>query len=77
MTTLALLSNPNSTGNRAFLPDIRCYCAERPEIFHYEVEDASQIGAAMTSIARVRPKVLVLNGGDGTVQASLEFGERV
>lgn len=71
MTTLALLSNPNSTGNRAFLPDIRCYCAERPEIFHYEVEDLSQIGEALRSIAQVAPKLLVLNGGDGTVQAAL------
>ena len=30
-----------------------------------------QIGEAMKIIARVRPKVLVINGGDGTVQAAL------
>ena len=84
MALVALLSNPNSTGNRAILPRIRSFCAAHPEIFHYEVEDASQIGAAMTSIARVRPKVLVLNGGDGTVQAALteiyhggQFGNKV
>lgn len=71
MTTLALLSNPNSTGNLAFLPDIRCYCAAHPEIFHYEVEDLSQIGEALRSIAQVAPRLLVLNGGDGTVQAAL------
>jgi hypothetical protein len=68
---VALLSNPKSTGNRALLPGIRSYCAQHPEIFHYEVEDVSEIGEALTSIARVRPKVLVLNGGDGTVQAAL------
>lgn len=71
MTLVALLSNPTSTGNRAILPRIRSFCAGRPEIFHYEVEDATQIGAALTSIARVRPRVLVINGGDGTVQAAL------
>jgi hypothetical protein len=68
---IALLSNPKSTGNLAQLPRIREYCAEHPDVFHYEVEHASQIGEAMVSIARVRPKVLAINGGDGTVQAAL------
>jgi diacylglycerol kinase-like protein len=68
---IALLSNPKSTGNIAQLPRIRAYCADHPDVFHYEVEHASQIGEAMVSIARVRPKVLAINGGDGTVQAAL------
>src|SRR5215212_8561234 len=68
---IALLSNPKSTGNLAQLPRIRDYCAEHPDIFHYEVEHAHQIGDALKTIARVRPRVLVINGGDGTVQAAL------
>src|SRR6476620_4924662 len=68
---IALLSNPRSTGNIAQLPRIREYCADHPDVFHYEVEHASQIGEAMKVIARVRPKVLAINGGDGTVQAAL------
>ena len=68
---IALLSNPKSTGNLAQLPRIREYCADHPDIFHYEVEHADQIGHAMEIIARVRPKVLAINGGDGTVQAAL------
>ncbi len=68
---VALLSNPKSTGNLAQLSRIRAYCAEHPDIFHYEVEHVDQIGAALKSIARVRPKMLVVNGGDGTVQATL------
>ena len=74
MTTrprVALLSNPRSTGNIAQLPRIRAFCAEHPDIFHYEVEHAHQIGEAMRTIARVQPKLLVINGGDGTVQAAL------
>src|SRR6476620_1939179 len=81
---IALLSNPKSTGNIAQLPRIREYCAEHPDLFHYEVEHASQIGEAIKSIARVRPRVLVINGGDGTVQATLtelynggHFGDQV
>lgn len=68
---IALLSNPRSTGNIAQLSRIRDYCADHPDIFHYEVERAEQIGDALRTIARVRPKLLIINGGDGTVQASL------
>ena len=80
---IALLSNPKSTGNLALLPRLRAFCAEHPDIFHYEVEKADQIGAALATIARIRPKILVINGGDGTVQAALTelqngryFGDR-
>jgi len=68
---IALLSNPKSTGNLAQLPRIRAFCAEHPDIFHYEVEHADQIGEAMRTIARISPTVLAINGGDGTVQAAL------
>jgi diacylglycerol kinase family enzyme len=68
---IALLSNPRSTGNIADLPRIRGFCADHPDVFHYEVEHASQVGEALRTIARVHPKVLVINGGDGTVQAAL------
>jgi len=68
---IALLSNPKSSGNLAQLPRIREFASDHPDLFHYEVESACQIGEAMRSIARVRPKVLVINGGDGTVQATL------
>jgi hypothetical protein len=68
---IALLSNPRSTGNRALLPRVRSFCAHHPEIFHYEVEDVDQIDTALRTIARVEPRVLVINGGDGTVQSTL------
>jgi hypothetical protein len=68
---IALLSNPNSTGNLRQLPRVRAFCAEHADIFHYEVEKPEQVGMALKTIARVRPKVLAINGGDGTVQAAL------
>ena len=68
---IALLSNPKSTGNLNQLPRIRAYCDAHPDVFHYEVERADQIGEAMATIARIDPKLLVINGGDGTVQAAL------
>jgi len=84
MVCVALLSNPKSTGNRQTLPRVRSYCANNPDIFHYEVEQVDQIGRALQTIARVEPLVIVINGGDGTVQAALtelyqgeHFGGRV
>ena len=71
MARIALLSNPLSTGNRSLLPRVRAFCDQHKDIFHYEVEDVGQIGTALRTIARVQPKVLVINGGDGTVQATL------
>lgn len=71
MVRVALLSNPKSTGNRSLLPRIRAFCADHGDIFHYEVEDVDQIGEALRTIARVEPVVLVINGGDGTVQTVL------
>jgi len=71
MANVALLSNPNSTGNRAILPEVRSYCAKNSDVFHYEVDHVDEIAKALETIARVKPKVLVINGGDGTVQAAL------
>ena len=71
MASVALLSNPRSTGNRALLPRVRAYCARNPDIFHYEVEEFDQIPDAMRTIARVAPKVIIINGGDGSVQSAL------
>jgi hypothetical protein len=67
---VALLSNPKSQSSLAQLPKIRAFCADHPDVFHYEVEDARQVGEAMKSIARVRPCVLAINGCDGTIEAA-------
>ena len=68
---IALLSNPKSTGNIAQLSRMRSFCADHPDLFHYEVERADQIGEALRTIARIHPKILIINGGDGTVQTAL------
>lgn len=68
---IALLSNPRSTGNIALLPAIRAFVAAHPNIFHYEVDGAEQVPEALRTIARLKPVVLALNGGDGTVQRAL------
>src|SRR3546814_2709805 len=64
MASVALLSNPRSTGNRALLPRVREYCAAHPDIFHYEVAHVDQIGEAIRTIAMVSPRVVAIHGGD-------------
>lgn len=71
MADVALLSNGRSAGNTARLARVRAYCAMRGAIFHYEVEALEEIPAGLDVIARVRPKVLVVNGGESAVQATL------
>jgi hypothetical protein len=71
VTRVALLSNPEGPENLAELPRIRAFCAERPHVFHYEVENAGQVAEAMRSIVRVRPVLLAINGGNQTVKAAL------
>jgi Diacylglycerol kinase catalytic domain len=71
MTSVALISNPHSTRNGRLLPEIRKFVAATPHVFHVELHDVSEIPDALRLIARVSPKVLVINGGDGTVQAVL------
>lgn len=53
------------------LPRVREFVAAHPNIFHFEVEDVAEVPEALETIARVKPAVLVINGGDGTVQAAL------
>ena len=84
LPVIALLSNPRSTGNLAILPEVRSFVAAHPNIFHYEVENVSEVPEALRTIARMKPMVLAINGGDGTVQAALtemhlggHFGGRI
>jgi Diacylglycerol kinase catalytic domain len=69
--TIALLSNPLSTGNRALLPAIRAFVANTPHVVHVELGDVGQVSEALRLLASANPELLVINGGDGTVQAVL------
>ncbi|MBO9712270.1 diacylglycerol kinase family protein [Sphingomonas sp.] len=76
MALVAVLSNPSSDGNKTRLDRVRAFCAARPDILHIESR-SNDIADVLTKIAFAKPQVLVLNGGDGTVQAALTelYGE--
>ncbi|WEK48323.1 MAG: acylglycerol kinase family protein [Candidatus Andeanibacterium colombiense] len=71
MPLIAVLSNPNSSGNRRHLPRIREFCADRGNVMNVEVSNLALLRPALDRIAAARPDVFVINGGDGTIQSVL------
>ena len=69
MGLVAVISNPLSTRNRAIMPRIRRILENAHDAFHYELDDIAAVPDALRKISTVRPAVLVVNGGDGTLQA--------
>ena len=68
---LGLLNNPLSGGNRNGFEKIRAVAAAQPEVVQREVQTPSDVTEALSDFARNEVSVLVVNGGDGTVQAAL------
>ena len=68
---IAVLSNPLSTQNKLAMDKIRDVIENSHDIFHYEISTIEQINDALVTFADLSPEVLVINGGDGTVQAVL------
>jgi len=71
MNLVAILSNTKSTSNARFMPALRRFIAQRPGIFHVETRDVGEISQALGLFADARPAVIVINGGDGTIQATI------
>ena len=69
---IGMLSNPLSGGNRKGLLKIReAAAAVRSEVLQEDVQTPSDVAAALADFARREVNILVINGGDGTVQAAL------
>jgi diacylglycerol kinase (ATP) len=69
---IGMLNNPLSGGNRNGLQKIReAAAAVRPEVLQGEVQTPSDVTATLADFARREVNILVINGGDGTVQAAL------
>jgi hypothetical protein len=69
---IGMLNNPLSGGNRNGLQKIRCAAAAaHPEVLQCEVQTPSDVAATLADFARQEINMLVINGGDGTVQAAL------
>jgi hypothetical protein len=69
---LAMLNNPLSGGNRKDLQKIRRTAAAMlPEVLQREVQTPEDVAASLADFARREVRLIIINGGDGTVQATL------
>ena len=69
---IGMLHNPLSGGNRKYLQKVRASAdAARPEVLQQEVQTPLDVSEALADFARREVNIVVINGGDGTVQAAL------
>ena len=69
---LGVISNPLSGSNkRRGLSAVRRFLSECPGILHREVRSAVEVAVVLRDFARADVNLIVVNSGDGTVQAVL------
>ena len=68
---IGVLINPYSGGNKNGLADIHRTIAQYPRTLYCEVRKPRDVLAALIDFARRQVELVVVNGGDGTVQAVL------
>jgi len=68
---VGVLSNPYSGGNRKLLPSVRTVLSTYPRVFHREAQLPSDVASVLDDFARKEVNMVVINGGDGTIQAVL------
>ncbi len=70
-SAIGVLSNPLSGGNKRGLNSIKKLLADRPEVLHYEARNPAEVDNVLLTFGKAGIKLLVINGGDGTIQAVL------
>jgi hypothetical protein len=71
MPKIGLISNPRSQRNRRGLDGIDGVIANAPEVINRMTEAAGEVDDALLEFARQDIDLLLINGGDGTVQTVL------
>jgi hypothetical protein len=71
MTRIGLISNPRSQRNRRGMPAMRDAVAGHPDLLHVELEDVSATSEVLRDFAWREVDLIVVSGGDGTVQKVL------
>jgi hypothetical protein len=68
---IGLISNPNSQRNQRGLNDLHAFAASAHDVLHREVEGDGSLVGILEEFAACEVGLLVINGGDGTVQRAL------
>lgn len=71
MSRIGLISNLKSHRNTSDIETIRAVVAHHPRIQHVEIDRVEDLASVLASFAASGVELLVVNGGDGTVQATL------
>jgi hypothetical protein len=69
VSPIGIISNPRSHRNRRGLAEVRRAAAALPEGRHRLLEEMGDLPAILADFAAAGVRLLVINGGDGTVQA--------
>jgi hypothetical protein len=77
--TMGMVTNPRSGGNKKGMSEVREFLFQNPGIHHGEAVTPSELNAVLADLASQGVDLLVVNGGDGTVQAVLTalFGRSI
>jgi diacylglycerol kinase (ATP) len=68
MPKIGLISNPRSQRNRRGLQEIRHILADAPDIVHLATDASGELDEALSDFAARGVDLVLINGGDGTVQ---------
>ena len=71
MPKIGLISNPRSQRNRRGLQEIRQILADAPDIVHIATDTSGELDEVLAEFAARGVDLLLINGGDGTVQTTL------
>jgi len=66
-----MITNPGSGGNKKGIGEVRKFLAQNPGIHYGEAVTPDDINALLADFSARNIELLVVNGGDGTVQATL------
>jgi diacylglycerol kinase family enzyme len=76
MAWLAIIANPNAHRNRLWPLAARELRKAAPGVSILETRSAEELARAVAQLARERPRVVAIAGGDGTVQHTLTALDR-
>lgn len=71
MPQIGLISNPQSQRNRRGLDEIGAIAAGAPDVVHITTDARQELNGALAEFARRDVGLVLVNGGDGTVQTVL------
>lgn len=71
MTKIGIVSNPRSERSQGGIAEIRAFAAGRADVTHREPASLAQLSETLSDFAKAGVGLLVIHGGDGTVQTVL------